>query len=252
MTGASLATGIALVLGFSVVFCSTLRRKSRLNLWKSGLQMKLMGKIILNGTSDFFREIAGSSLVLVVNLVLLQVSGMTAVAAYSVIANLGNVVLCGLAGVANTVQPLASYSIGAGNRKRAVFFLRTGVITTLILAGIYTLFAEFRPDTLVTVFLEDPTPDLLKLSTAGIRIISAGYVFAGLTNLLAVFMEAEHEPRSAFTVTILHGFALPLASLTVLTLLMDVNGVWISFLISEALSLLIAALMYRRIQIKTA
>ena len=245
MRGASLATGFALVCGFLVAYSASFRRQSRLKIRKARVDLKLMWPMIANGTSDFFREISGSVLVLVVNLVLLNISGATAVAAYGVIANLGNVVLCGLAGVANTVQPLASFSIGAGKQKRAMFFLKLGVVTTIALAGLYTLYAEIRPETLVTIFLEEPTPSLYAISVEGIRIISIGYIFAGLTNLIGVFMEAERDSRVAFVISVLRGFAAPLALMTLLSLLMGVKGIWVAFLAAEALSLLISVLLFQ-------
>ena len=247
MMGASLATGIALVLGFSAAYSSTFRKASRLKLHQAKIRPDLMKTIMLNGTSDFFREISGSALVLAVNLVLLKIAGMTAVAAYGVIANLGNVVLCALAGVSNTVQPLASYSIGAGQNRRALFFLNTGAVTTIILAGLYIVFAEIRPEFLVTIFLDTPTPELKEISIRGIRIISAGYLFAGMTNMISVYLEAEHEPKAAFIISVMRGFALPLLLMAVITMIKGVDGVWTAFLVSEALSLAAAVMLFRRI-----
>ena len=250
MMGASLATGIALVLGFAAAYSSTFRKASRLKLHQAKIRPDLMKTIMLNGTSDFFREISGSALVLAVNLVLLRIDGMTAVAAYGVIANLGNVVLCALAGVSNTVQPLASYNIGAGQYRRSVFFLNTGAVTTIILAGLYTAFAEIRPEILVTIFLDTPTPELTAISIRGIRIISVGYMFAGLTNLMAVYLEAEHEPKTAFVISVLRGFIMPLLLMAALTMIMGVDGVWTAFLAGETLSLATAVTLFRKVQKK--
>lgn len=141
MRGASLATGIALVLGFIAVFSSTGRFESQLKIQKARVRLTLMGEILINGLPDFLREFSGSAVVLIVNLILLNVSGSTAVAAYGVIANLGNVVLCGLAGVSNTVQPLSSYAYGAGHYKRSDRFLSMGILVTIVIAGAYILFA---------------------------------------------------------------------------------------------------------------
>ena len=250
MMGASLATGIALVLGFAAAYSSTFRKASRLKLHQAKIRPDLMKTIMLNGTSDFFREISGSALVLAVNLVLLRIDGMTAVAAYGVIANLGNVVLCALAGVSNTVQPLASYNIGAGQYRRSVFFLNTGAVTTIILAGLYTAFAEIRPEILVTIFLDTPTPELTAISIRGIRIISVGYMFAGLTNLMAVYLEAEHEPKTAFVISVLRGFIMPLLLMAAFTMIMGVDGVWTAFLAGETLSLATAVTLFRKVQKK--
>lgn len=248
MVGASLATGLALVLGFLVVFSGTFRRESDLKLHQSGLDLRMLGEIAANGAPDFLREFSGSVVVLLVNVILLWVSGDTAVSAYGVIANLGNVVVCGLAGVSNAVQPLVSYNIGAGRRDRAGQLLRLGKLASFALALAYVVYAELFPEVLVSAFLEDPTPALTEICRGGIRIISPAYILAGQAVVLNVYFEAVHAPRQAFWTAMIRGLAAPVACIVVFVLLWDVNGVWIAFIVSEAVGLLAASLMYRGVE----
>lgn len=248
MIGASVATGLALVLGFLVVFSATMRPKSKLKVWQSRVKLRLLKPILVNGAPDFLREFSGAVVVLLVNVILLRLSGQTAVSAYGVIANLGNVVICGLAGVSNAVQPLVSYNIGAGQVRRAKRLLRLGQITSVVLAGAYVLFAELRPELLVSAFLETPTPALSALCRDGIRVISPGYILAGLSIVLNVYFEAVYAPKEAFWAATIRGLLAPVACIIVCVLLWDVSGVWASFLITEVISLLAAALLYRRVE----
>ncbi len=248
MAGAALATGLALALGFLVAVCGTLRKNSDLKVWQSSVNPVLIGEMVYNGAPDFLREFSGSVVVLLVNLILMWVSGDTAVSAYGVIANLGNVVVCGLAGVSNAVQPLVSYNIGAGCRDRAAQLLRLGRIASLVLALAYVVFAELCPEVLVSAFLDHPTPALSGLCRVGIRIISPAYVLAGQAVLLNVYFEAVHAPRQAFWTAMIRGMAAPVICIVIFVLLWDVNGVWIAFIVSEAVGLLAAALMYRGVK----
>ncbi len=248
MVGASLATGLALVLGFLVVFLGTFRKDSELKLHQCGVDLPLLKGIAINGAPDFLREFSTSVVVLLVNLILMWISGDTAVSAYGVIANLGNVVLCGLAGVSNAVQPLVSYNIGAGRRDRAEQLLRLGSLTSLLLALAYVVFAELYPEVLVSAFLDDPTPALSELCRSGIRIVSPAYVLAGQTVVLNVYFEAVHTPDQAFWTAMIRGLAAPVACIVIFVMLWDVDGVWIAFIVSEAVGLLAAALMYRGVE----
>lgn len=247
MMGASLATGIALVIGFAVVFSGTLRKASQLKVWQCGVNFRLLNSILLNGAPDFLREISGSMVVLIVNMILLGISGETAVSAYGVIANLGNVVLCGLAGVSNTVQPLISFNYGAGRIDRGKKFLRLGVLTSALLASGYVVFAELFPDVLVSAFLDAPTAELAFLCRDGIRIISPGYVFAGISIVLNIYFEAVYAPGEAFWIAMIRGLVAPIICIAVFVSLLDVPGVWISFLAAELSSLLTAILLYRKV-----
>ena len=247
MMGASLATGMALVVGFLVVFSGTFRKSSQLKIWKCGLNMKLLKPIMVNGAPDFLREISGSIVILIVNMLLLWLSGETAVSAYGVIANLGNVVLCGLAGVSNAVQPLVSFNIGAGEVKRAKKLLRLGEITSASLAVCYVVFAEIYPDLLVSAFLDTPTAELTALCHDGIRIISPGYILAGISIVLNIYFEAVYAPREAFWTAMIRGMVAPVVCIALCVALWDVTGVWISFVAAEVVSLLVALVLYRKV-----
>ena len=247
MMGASLATGIALLMGFFVVFSGTLRRASQLKIWKCSVNFKLLKSILVNGAPDFLREISGSMVILIVNMILLWISGETAVSAYGVIANLGNVVLCGLAGVSNTVQPLISFNYGAGKIDRGKKFLRLGVITSALLSTSYVVFAELFPDILVSAFLDAPTTELTLLCRDGIRIISPGYILAGISIVLNIYFEAVYAPQEAFWAAVVRGLVAPIICILVFVALLDVLGVWISFLAAEVVSLLAAMLLYRKV-----
>lgn len=247
MMGASLATGMALFVGFFVTVSGTLRKSSQLKIWKSSVDFKLLEPILVNGAPDFLREISGSMVILIVNMILLWLSGETAVSAYGVIANLGNVVLCGLAGVSNAVQPLISFNYGAGRIDRGRKFVRLGVIASVILSVGYVAFAEIAPEVLVSAFLEEPTAELILLCRDGIRIISPGYILAGISVVLNIYFEAVYAPNEAFWAAMIRGLAAPIICIVVFVALLDITGVWISFLAAEIASLLITIWLYGKV-----
>lgn len=247
MKGASLATGMALFIGFFVVFSGTLRKKSQLKIWKCGVDLRMIRPILVNGAPDFLREISGSVVILIVNMILLRLSGETAVSAYGVIANLGNVVLCGLAGVSNAIQPLISFNYGAGQIGRGKKFLTMGIVTSALLATAYVVFAELCPEYLVSAFLDEPTAELILLCRDGIRIISPGYVLAGISIVINIYFEAVYAPSEAFWAAMIRGLVAPVFCIIVFVSLLDVLGVWISFLAAEIVSLLAAMLLYGKV-----
>lgn len=247
MMGASLATGVALLIGFIVVFSGTFRKKSQLKLRKSGVSFKLFKPILVNGAADFLREISGSVVILIVNMILLEISGETAVSAYSVIANLGNVVICGLSGVSNAIQPLISFNYGAGRIDRSRRFLVMGIVASTLLAASYTLFAECFPDLLVAAFLDEPTAELILLCRDGIRIISPCYILAGISIVISIFFEAVYAPNEAFWSAMIRGLIAPVLCIIVFVSLLDVVGVWVSFLATEVVSIFATVLLYGRV-----
>ena len=70
-------------------------------------------RILANGSSEFFSNIASSILSLVMNLVLLRYGGTTAVAAFSVVMYVDGIVGMLIFGLCEAMQPAISYCYGA-------------------------------------------------------------------------------------------------------------------------------------------
>lgn len=254
MWGASLATGIGVAATSVILFAGTFRKNSGLHLWQCKPDLKELGGIISVGTSSCLRELAGALIVLVINMILVALpsAGEMAVAAYGVIANFGTVILNTLSGVASTMQPLISYNDGAGKNHRVRSFLRAGVLASLVLAGIYVLFGELFPDLLVRVFVNSPDPAFLAMSRNGIRIVFPCYLMAGVTLAFNVYFESVQATAEAFWVSLLRGIFIPVLSAFVCAFFWGVQGVWVSFLVSEGVCLLIALLVSRLVRSRIA
>ncbi len=237
LAGASAATGIGLVCGFLIEFLQTFRRDSALNVNHCGYSPALLKSIVMTGFSSFIREFSRSFLVLIINIVLLNLSGETAVAVYGVIANLGNVVVCALSGVSNAIQPVIAVNLGAKKYDRIHRLFRMGVLTSAACAAAYAAFAEIHPEMLISIFLDHPTEELAEMCIPGIRIISPGYIAAGITTVCNVYMESTLRPRSAARSALVQGFISPIASVLMLVPFLGTEGVWLAFLIAELVSL---------------
>lgn len=240
LAGASAATGIGLVCGFLIEFLQTFRKDSSLQVNRCGYSPAYLKKVVITGFSSFIREFSRSFLVLIINIVLLNLAGETAVAVYGVIANLGNVVVCALSGVSNAIQPVIAVNLGAKKHDRIHRLFRMGLLTAAFSASAYTIYAEIHPEMLISIFLDHPTQELVAMCIPGIRIVSPGYIAAGITTVCNVYMESTLRPRSAARVAVVQGFISPVASVLILVPFLGTQGVWIAFLIAELISLAIA------------
>lgn len=254
MWGASLATGIGVLAASLLLFAGTLRKNSGLHLWECMPDFREIGEITRIGTSSFLRELAGALIVLVINMILVALpgAGEMAVAAYGVIANFGTIILNSLAGVASTMQPLISFNDGAGKNHRVRRFLHAGIITSLVLASVYVAFGELFPDLLIRVFVDSSDENFLTMSRTGIRIIFPCYLMVGVTLAFHVYFESVQAAAEAFWLSLLRGILVPILAAFVCAFFWGVQGVWISFLVSEGICLLIALLVARHVRLRIA
>lgn len=190
--GASLASGVGVLTACILLLCGTLRKDSSLHLWQCRLNARELAPALKVGVSSCLRELTGSLLIVVINLVLVNLpnAGEKAVAAYGVVASFGTVILCTLAGVSNTIQPLVSINAGAGKSRRSRRVLWMGVLWALGIMGVYVLVGELWPETLIRIFVDSKDPEFLAMSVGAIRYVFPCYLAAGVTVCLNVYFES--------------------------------------------------------------
>ena len=247
MAGASLATGIALVVATLVEMSAMFYKTSCMRFVRVYGYLKQVRSYVRVGAPTFLRELATALVTLIINIILLRLSGEIAVAAYGIVANLATVVLFGLAGVSNGMQPLVSINAGAGRLDRVKKLLRKALIVSAVMAMVYIAFAEFFPQILTAVFVDSKDPSFLAMSRDGIRFVSPSYLLAGLTIVLNVYCESVQANNEALLLSLLRGIVLPITCVFGCAALWGVNGVWFSFLSTEMISFVVAILIIVRV-----
>ena len=140
------------------------------------------------------------------NLLLMRLGGYIGVAAYGVIANTPLVATSIFTGVGQGIQPLASRVFGAndgaGMRRLLSYTRLTVTALSLIIFAAVFLFAQ----PLAGAFNHEGDAQLLHIAVSGLRVYFTGYLFAGVN----------------------------IAAAALLSRLLGVTGVWLSFVVTEA------------------
>ena len=245
--GASLATSVSIVVAVVFLLIGTRRPGSTLRFARLREGVRCLPHALRTGLPSLLAECATSVSLLAFNLMLLRISGETAVAVYSVISNLSIIILNALAGVSNAMQPIVSTNIGAGRFKRARRVMADALLYSAGIALAFLLVGELFPATLLGVFIEGDAP-FLGLAVPALRIIFLSYLPASITVLLSSYFQSVDESAPAVILTVLRGIVFPVLVVIGAGLLAGVTGVWFSALGTEMLSLGAALLLLRRVQ----
>ena len=115
MFGAAFATGLAPVISMLILSRHKFSGKNGFHLQTDGSFWRYAKGIPGLGASSFINEVSSGVVLIVLNLLILGISGNTGVAAYGVIANLALVALSIFTGISQGSQPLLSKYYGEGN-----------------------------------------------------------------------------------------------------------------------------------------
>lgn len=199
------------------------------------------------GVVAFVGEIASAVTTMVFNFVLLGLDGNTAVAAYGVIANTALVGTAIFNGVSQGLQPLASeaHARGEEHEKHQILVksIVTGIILSIVLIGGVWFFAS----DITSAFNSEQSAQLAAYAIPGIRIYFIGFFAAGINIICAGFLSATDHAKESSIVAISRGIIAIIIFALVLPIFLGITGVWLAFPAAEAVTLLLAIFMTKRI-----
>ena len=248
MFGAVLATGLSACLSAPVLLFHFSTRRCTLRLSRRLLPVRETLRLLSYGLSALVGELASAVSLLTFNLLLMQLGGYIVVAAYGVIANTALVATSIFTGVGQGIQPLASRVCGAVDRAgmRSLLACTGATVAALSLAIFSLVFLFARP--LAGAFNHEGDAQLVAVAVSGLRIYFAGYLFAGVNIAAAALLSAVGRPRRALLISLLRSCVLLVPAALLLSRLLAVSGVWLSFVATEAACCALSLVSVRAVQ----
>ena len=245
-SGAALATAFCPVVTMSVCMTHYLSKKCHIGFkWKK-LSLRHLLSCCQLGVSAFVGEISSAVIALVFNFLILGIAGSIGVAAYGIVANLSIVGMSILNGLAQGVQPLISESYGKGEQKTVRKLLRWGLNSAIVVEIVMVVFVWLFTDPLVAVFNSENNPMLLKYAHTGLQLYFLGFLFAGINILLVAYFSATANARPAIIGSLLRGVIAIVICAVILSVILGMNGVWLSFLASEMITFVVILILSRK------
>ena len=197
------------------------------------------------GVSAFVGEISSAVITFIFNMLILGLTGSTGVAAYGVVANLSLVGMAIMNGMAQGVQPLISESFGKGAFDDVKNLLHWGLTCVVAIEIIMVALVWSFTDPFISVFNSENNQLLLEYAHVGLRLYFLGFLFAGVNIVLVAYFSATANARPAIIGSLLRGVVAIGICAIVLSRIFGMNGVWLSFLTSEVITLIMVLILAR-------
>ena len=239
MEGAALATACSPIVGILICLVHILSKRSSLKFHLMKPDAKKLWLSCQVGVAAFIGEMSSGVTTLAFNYLILGLAGNTGVAAYGVVANLAIVVMALFNGIAQGSQPIVSDYYGRNERGMIRRVSRMGFCLSFVFAVLIVVIMWLYPAQLTAVFNKADDPVLAMYAEEGLRLYMLGFFFAGWNMLGASVLSAMEQARAAFAASILRGFVLILLCAFALAALFGMTGVWLSYPVAEALTLIV-------------
>ena len=209
---------------------------------------KIIGKIYVVGGPAIAMQALTSVMTYGFNLILGTISE-SAITAYGIYFKLQSFIFMPSFGLNNACVPVISYNYGARQKKRIrqAIFSGLGIVSIIMLTG--TLLLQCFSAQVVGWF--DVSADATALSIQALRIITLGFLFAGVNVILQGACQALGNGIYSLLISLLRMIVVALPAAWLLSRLPNAKDVvWFAFPIAEASACAVAAALtitiYRR------
>lgn len=237
LEGAAAATAIGQCVGgvLPVIYFAR-KNSSLLRLGKTVFDGKALFQVCLNGSSEMLSNIATSIVGMLYNIQLLRYIGEDGVAAYGVLMYLSMVFNAIFIGFSVGVAPVVSYHYGAENTAEMKNMKKKCFTLVAVFSGTMFILSILLSKPLSALFVGyDQT--LYDLTAHAFLIYSISFLFFGFTIYTSSFFTALNNGPVSAAVSFLRTLVFQVASVLLLPLIFDMEGIWWSIAAAELLSL---------------
>jgi Na+-driven multidrug efflux pump len=243
MKGAAFATGLSALL-MTGIFCLHFTNPyCNLSFEKVPIRINIIRRIAKNGFSSSLVELSYGLVIFSFNRALLNVSGVTGVAAYGIIANIALICMAIFIGVSQAAQPIISFNYGAGKIERVLKSMKLGLYIVTRVGIVFWATGVLFPQWIVSWFIKEDVV-LMKLATRGISIYFTAFLIMGVNTMFISFFQAIEKSIYAMSLTFFRGFVLIILGLAFLPSLFSTDGVWLTVPLSELMIFVISTVLY--------
>lgn len=232
VTGAAIATMLGQFVGLCVGIAANIKRNP-------DVQFKLKylrpdGKIILDIYKVGVPSIILSSITSVTTYFLNLIIGAfssTAIAVYGVYFKLNSFIFMPVFGLNNGVVPIVAYNYGAKDKNRIVKAIKYSLLMAATIMTVGTLIFLIFPGTLLKIF--SASDSMMEIGIPAMRIISTSFIGAAISISFSSVFQALGKAFYSMLMSFIRQLIVLLPSAYLLSLLGNINLIWLCFPIAE-------------------
>ena len=204
---------------------------------------KALCKTVTNGSSELMSNISMSIVGMLYNFQLLKYAGENGVAAYGVLMYVNLVFQAVFLGFSVGIAPVISFNMGANNyeelknlRKKCLMMIGVFSVAMFVLAETLA-----KPLSIVFVGYDGALTDL---TVRAFYIYSCCFLFSGFSIFGSSFFTALNDGLVSALIAFLRTLVFQVIAVLCLPLLFKLDGIWISIVVAEIMSLFVTLFFF--------
>ena len=239
ISGAGLATVCGYVVGSVIPLIYFMTSKSsKLHFTTLKMYPKVLLHSVVNGSSEMLTNISSSIVTFLYNKQMMNLIGEDGVASITVIMYINFIFIAIYLGFSMGVAPIVGYNYGANNQEELQNIFKKGIRVIGGMAIVMTIFSQIVAVPLVSLFLGKDNP-LSSMTVQGFRIYSLSFLICGVNIFGSSFFTALCNGLISAVISTLRSLVFQSCMILILPVLFEINGIWSSVVVAEALTLIV-------------
>ena len=239
VVGAAIATGISYCVGAIIPLGYFAKQNnSLLRFAKTKLELNVLGKASLNGSSEFVSNVAMSIVSILFNMQLLKYIGEKGVAAYGVICYAGFIFAAIFFGYNIGTAPIVGYHNGAKNHTELKNLLKKSLLILAVFSVVIVTLVEVFAKPISAIFSAGDA-QLLDITSHGFRLYGFSFALCGFSIFSSGFFTALNDGVTSATISFIRTLLLQIVCIIVLPAILGIDGIWLSVVVAEAVSVVV-------------
>lgn len=249
--GAAVATVLSQIVAFIYALIKFLQIKKQMNLkLNMELDKSIYKGIILTGFSTFIIEISDAVVAVFLNKILVEMGGDNAIVALGLITRVSMFLFITIIGISSAMQPIAAYNYGARRydrvKKIIKFSVKSVTISSIILWALMMIFTK----QIIGVFVNDA--EIINYTAKAFRIVVSMLPSIGIYYIAIYYYQAMGMAKLSLLLSIFRQIIIfiPVVYIMVYGFGFGVVWAWVSYPISDIISLGISLIYIRYYQVE--
>ena len=241
VAGAAAATVISQIVGGVIPLVYFIcPNKSKLRLGKTKMDFRMLGKAAANGSSEFMTNVSMSLVNMLYNWQLMRLIGAQGVAVFGIIMYVSFIFAAIFIGYSMGSAPVIGFHYGAGNKEELKGLFRKSLRILLVFSVVLTGLAMMLAKPLAMIFVAYDA-ELLELTKRALTIYSLAFLMSGFNIFASSFFTALNDGLTSALISFGRTLMFQVASVLLLPLIFDVDGIWAAVILAEGLALILSA-----------
>ncbi len=244
VVGAAAATAASQVIGGLVTLVYFFRpNTSLLKLVKTKINMDIMKKTCINGSSELMTNLSLSLVNILYNFQLMRYIGEDGIAAYGVIMYVSFIFIAIFIGYSIGSAPVVGYHYGAGNHTELKGLFQKSLCLISLWNVLLTVIAIVTAQPLARIFVGYDA-ELTALTRRGLCLFSLSFLVSGINIFGPAFFTALGNGVVSAAISFLRTLLFQIAAVLILPLVLGLDGIWLALTAAELLTLFVTIFFF--------